>query len=134
MGRGQPVIVAWQQSGTKGFLRVREPIVTMTSPRTTCQTTQWNIPTAVSLVTWVNLTDGLYEKADEIMQDGASPPTTRPYSEICYTPMGRAYIRFATTGAFQPQAGVASFTVTNSDTGLQRKVFIPPNGLARLQL
>ena len=38
------------------------------------------------------------------------------------------------TGSFHAVLGVPAFTVLNVSTGLPRRVFLPPNGVARIQL
>lgn len=131
MGRGQPMLVNWTQSGTKGRVRLVEPIVTVNAARTNCQTTAW-ATTAVQEFYRVDLTQGTYELADEVFNDDGG--TAQQYADICFMPMGRAYIRTSAANTFKPMAGVASFTVTNSSTGLPRMVFIPPSGVSRLQL
>lgn len=133
MGRGQPMLVTWTQVGTKGRVTLVEPILTTNVARANCQTTSWGTA-AVQTFYNVDLTQGAYELATETFSDDASPPTVQALSQICFSPMGRAYIRSNTATAFRPMTGVASFAVTNSETNLPRTVFIPPNGVARLQL
>lgn len=139
MGRGQPIMVTWQQVGTQGRLQVWEPIVKKDVPRTNCQTTAWTDATSVQLVTWVDLTHPAYELAEETFKDDTTGANTKTFAQICFTPMGRAYIRFDAGTTFRTMTGVASFTVSNSENKgaaayVPRRVFIPPNGVARIQL
>lgn len=131
MGRGQPIMVSWTQVGSKGKLQMMEPIVTANGPRTNCQTTNWG-GTGVQEYTRIDLTLPVYELAQETFADDLAAAQT--FAQICFTPMGRAWIRSNAGSAFRPMTGVASFTVTNSETNLPRRVFIPPNGAARIQL
>ena len=68
----------------------------------------------------------------------AEAEATQATLDICFSPSGTAWIRNPTAGAaFYQLLTVPSFTVTNvspSSTGLTRTVFVPPNGVARLQL
>ncbi|HSN97468.1 MAG TPA: hypothetical protein VLS89_04185, partial [Candidatus Nanopelagicales bacterium] len=58
----------------------------------------------------------------------------QPSADICFTPHGRSFIRYATAGAFNAMTIVPRITVRNSDTGLTRAVLVPPNGVARMSL
>lgn len=142
MGRGQPILVIWDtaggldnaEPGTKGLVRMVEPIVTAGVPPRNCQTTQWASAAVVREVSRVDFKNGMYANTSAQFRDDATPPGARSYAEICFTPVGRAFIRFAPGDSFRAMSGVASFVVTNTDTGIPRTVFVPPNGVARMQL
>ena len=54
------------------------------------------------------------------------------YAEICFTPRGRTFVRYAAAGTFVPLTGVPHIAVTNTTTSLVRQVLLPPNGVARV--
>ena len=54
--------------------------------------------------------------------------------DVCFTPRGRTFSRNLPTDPFLPMLAVSEVTVTNSKTGVLRRVFMPPNGVARLLL
>jgi len=53
-------------------------------------------------------------------------------SDVCFTPLGRAYSRAAFTNAFTPMTTPATMTVTRGTGSLVRTVAILPNGIARV--
>lgn len=55
------------------------------------------------------------------------------FTSICYTPRGRTFFANANNGGFLPLTFVAQVEVTNTETGQQRIVIIPPNGAARIE-
>jgi type IV fimbrial biogenesis protein FimT len=136
MGRGQPMLVRWDpanglnnaEAGAKGLILVLEPVVTTSTAATNCAKTDWSTAREVSRV---DFKTGRYTYTTAAFSDGAN---TQGFADICYTPAGRAYIRYSSTGTFVEQTNVASFTVTNSFTGVPRTVYVPPNGVARMQL
>jgi len=58
--------------------------------------------------------------------------------DVCFTPMGRAFVRYAAAGQFNPLTAVPRLMVTRVDTstnvpvGPSRWVLVLPNGSARL--
>jgi len=150
MGHGQPILVVWDpanglndttQPGSKGLIRIIEPVVKAGTARTSCQTTNWTLAnTPLAFNTFVqeygriDFKNGLYTYTDATFTDDGAPAAPATRAEICFAPSGRTYIRTGTGAAFRPMTGVASFAVTNTDTGQSRTVFIPPNGVARMQL
>ncbi len=54
------------------------------------------------------------------------------FAQVCFTPGGRTYIRYAAAGAFAVMNGVVRAQVINSTTNLSRFVVIPPHGSARV--
>lgn len=143
MGRGLPMLVIWDtgggldnsEPGTKGLVRLVEPVVTANMQPKNCHTTAWGGGAGVvQEVSRVDFKNGQYANTSAQFRDDASPPGARSYGEICFLPTGRAFIRFGPADAFRVMTGVASFVVTNTDTSVARTVFVPPNGVARMQL
>ncbi|MFT3767340.1 MAG: prepilin-type N-terminal cleavage/methylation domain-containing protein [Minicystis sp.] len=148
MGHGQPILVVWDpasglnntEPGSKGLVKIIEPIVTANTPTPNCQTAQWTnfqpggTAGGVQEYSRVDFKSGRYTYTDATFYDDVVPPASQAYAEICFTPAGAAYIRTSAAAAFRRMTGVASFTVVNSETTISRTVFIPPNGVARLQL
>jgi type II secretion system protein H len=138
LGRGMPVLIRWDakagaQQGSSGVLSLKEPVATdFQHALRTCGSVAWDDKDAVVDLTSFDLGDGRYERAAVQFFDEAGVP--QDTSAICFSPRGRSFIRVA--GVFTPLAGVPTFTVTNSaskgGTGLVRRVFVPPNGVARL--
>jgi type IV fimbrial biogenesis protein FimT len=62
--------------------------------------------------------------------------------DLCFTPLGRSYVRYANSGAFTPMTGVPQFSVfkaapltsTPATDSRARTVLILPTGVARLAL
>ena len=59
--------------------------------------------------------------------------------DLCFTPLGRAYVRYGATGLFAPLIGVPQLHVFRGDAAgnpvsRQRNVLVLPTGIARLQL
>lgn len=104
------------------------PVPPLASPAT--NTIQW--------LTFVDFKNGKYTNTSAVFTDDQGQQ--QGYSQICFMPQGQSYIRTADNAPFRRMAGVASFAVTNldpnnvSNTHMVRTVFIPPNGVARLQL
>ena len=142
MGRGQPVLVEWNptaglsssEPGSQGLVRIIEPLVAPNTASATCQTAQWETPAMVQELSRVDFKSGAYTYTNATMFDDAPTPSIQSFTQICFAPSGATFIRTAPATAFRRMSGVASFTVANSATGVVRTVFIPPNGVARLQL
>jgi type IV fimbrial biogenesis protein FimT len=140
MGRGQPMLVRWDpgsglnnaEPGGKGLIQVLEPVVTAATSATNCASTNWAAAREVSRIDFKN---GRYTYTTAQLLDDTGPPgTAQGFADVCFTPAGNAYVRYASTASFRQMTGVVSFTVTNSFTSVNRTVFVPPNGVARLQL
>lgn len=146
LGRGIPVLVSWdgggghKLNGLGGLITMQEPVVTSVTAATSCATTLWVAPTinaqAPGLTQEVNRFDvgnGLYDyTAVEYFDDTQGP---RAAAELCFSPTGRTFVRYTLgAGAFVPFLRAAELRVTNTTTGLARKVCLVPNGAARLCL
>jgi prepilin-type N-terminal cleavage/methylation domain-containing protein len=142
MGRGQPMLVHWDangvltnsEEGAPGLIELWEPKVTSTNFATTntCLNMTWRDTSVTQRVDGVDFKNGYYTYTDAkfYVNMGGNPD---PIVDVCFMPSGRSYLRVG-TGAFAPMTGVSSFKVINSKTTLMRQVFIPANGVARIQL
>jgi Tfp pilus assembly protein FimT len=149
IGRGQPIVVSWNAKGVlpmtrpggTGTISLVEPIVTTFALETTCNQTAWGTA-ATQMVNSFDIQDGMYDYTYVTFFDdvGANPA----YTEICFSNTGRMWLREGSgsplTGSFHLVTGVPAFSVLNFDpvTSIQqgplRRVFAPPNGMARMQL
>jgi prepilin-type N-terminal cleavage/methylation domain-containing protein len=136
IGRGQPMLVAWTAAGNlpkaypggTGYIQLDEPVVTNAA--------------ATQIVSSFDIQNGKYAYTAVTFYDDAG--TTPGFSEICFAPSGRMYLRNgaagAPGGAFHPVVGVPTFAVFNTNTNVgqniatARWVFVPPSGAARMQL
>lgn len=136
IGRGTAVLVRW--SAATGDFQVREAqvqgIVAGSLISRSCQSiTNWMNPADTAPVTTLN-TAGI-ELADVELRDPTAPNgVVQVDADVCFTPRGRTYVRYAPGGQFVPLLGALRVNVTNTRTGLLRSVFVPPNGVARLGL
>jgi type IV fimbrial biogenesis protein FimT len=150
IGRGQPIVLAYNTAGYlpivnantgTGGMRIIEPNVTTASATNSCQQTNWSNFQAAGTVGGVqvystfDIQNGHFEYASVTAFDdtGAAPA----YLEYCFSPTGRMYLRTGTGGtantSFHAVTGVPSFTVLNLLSGRPRLVFVPPNGVARME-
>jgi Tfp pilus assembly protein FimT len=151
LGRGVPVLVSWNknaghQKGASGLITMQEPVVTTLALTTSCSTTQWAAqPSVTQEITRFDVGNGLYANTDVAFvynldpagsNDPADPanPNVQAIAEVCFSPRGRTFIRFAANAAFTPVTGLMGFRVKNTQTKLIRSVVIPPNGAARMGL
>jgi type IV fimbrial biogenesis protein FimT len=134
LGRGMPVLIRWdanagQQKGSAGVLTIVEPrVAALADVGTNCTSVNWNDAAVVYQHMRFDVGNGLHERANLTFVDDTG--VTFPQSDICFSPRGRTFIRRG--GILAELAGVPTFDVVNSGTGLRRTVFIPPNGVARL--
>jgi prepilin-type N-terminal cleavage/methylation domain-containing protein len=151
IGRGQPIVVSWNATGIlpqthtagTGAIQLVEPVVTGTGVGivNNCNQTAWGTA-ATQVVSAFDVQNGSYDYTYITFYDDAN--TTPNYTEICFSPTGRMWLREGSaglaTGSFHLVLGVPAFSVLNYDpvTGVQqgplRRVFVPPNGMARMQL
>ena len=142
IGRNLPVELTWDAAGgnnnlASGLLTMREPVVALFAQSRSCLGTYTTgSPSVVQEVTRFDVGNGLYENAQLKFIDNLG--VERASATICFSGRGATYMSVGGGGA-QRLAGPVSFTVTNFNaaanvTGLQRRVFIPPNGAARLAL
>jgi type IV fimbrial biogenesis protein FimT len=166
VGRGLPILVNWNAAGnlqnsnpgSPGLIQMIEPVLTVAAggapvvPPSSCSQVNWTyFPTltvsapsnGVQLVDAFDLKNGAYDYTTVSLTasaDMAAAPTTQAFADICFSPSGTAWVRFAPNGTFTQLLAVPWFTVTRAawaaggSTGLQRTVFVPPNGVARMGL
>jgi prepilin-type N-terminal cleavage/methylation domain-containing protein len=142
LGRNLPVQLTWSATGganklASGLLTMNEPVLALFAQTNTCQGTFGIGSTSVQQeVTRFDIGNGTYEHA--LVKFFDSGTIERANVSICFSGRGATYITVG-GGVANRLAGPVTFTVTNFNaasniTGLQRRVFIPPNGAARLAL
>jgi hypothetical protein len=122
-------------NGASGLLTMNEPVVTLFSAARSCQGTYVVGGPVVQEAMRFDVGNGLYENALVAFIDDSG--IERQQVSICFSGRGATYMTVG--GVAARLAGPVMFTVTNFNaagniTGLRRKVFIPPNGAARLAL
>ncbi len=139
MGRGSAVLVRYAR-GTAGVLEVREGVVGTSGACT-------EMPSNGCARLWLDDDSrrlsrldvgirGEYADVQVLMRDVAGNDVDE--MDICYTPLGRSFVRYASAGSFDPMTGVPSASVSRyaggTAVGLERRVVLLPNGTARLGL
>ncbi len=141
VGRNLPVQLTWNETGgnqnlASGLLTMSEPVVGLFASSRTCIGTYLaGAPGVVQEVARFDLGNGLYERALVQFTDDSGVP--RQQVSLCFSGRGATYMTVG--GVAARLAGPVTFNVTNFNaatnlTGLRRRVFIPPNGAARLAL
>ncbi len=140
IGRNLPVQLTWDAAGgghtlASGLLTMNEPVVGLFSNASSCLGTYVaGSPSIVQEVTRFDVGNGLYENAVLKFFDNAG--VERPQVSLCFSGRGGTYMTVG--GVAARLAGPVMFSVDNitasNVVGLKRKVFIPPNGAARLGL
>lgn len=154
MGRGSAVLVRFDNTvAAGGRFEVREARRQLTTggctalPSSSCSGVTWlaavggagadNLMTSffepASNGAYKNVTVDMYKP----VQDAIAANQTTTQMDVCFTPMGRAYVRFDQTTAFIPLTGVITADVwrgldTSTRVGLTRQVLMLPNGAARV--
>lgn len=141
VGRNLPVQLTWDVNGgnhnlATGLLTMTEPVVALFAESRSCLGTYANgSPSVTQELSRFDVGNGLYEHAQLKFFDNGG--VERNQVSLCFSGRGATYMTVG--GVAARLAGPVLFTVTNFNaaaniTGLQRKVFIPPNGAARLAL
>jgi Tfp pilus assembly protein FimT len=150
MGRGAAVLVRYSSAG-QGRVTVSEAVQTTSPggsspgagacqmlPVSSCNLVSWGTNDS-QLVSSFDPAQGPNYGGVRITVTGAPPDEadTQTNMDLCFTPMGRTFVRYATSGAWTPLAGVPAVTVrreTDSGVpvGLTRTILLLPNGSARL--
>jgi type II secretion system protein H len=146
MGRGSAVLVRFDGSAN-GRIEVREsmdadPAHCLSLPATSCSAANWNAASPLNRLigTFDVNNNGPYQnvKLAFFQSDGTSAGSA---VEVCFSPLGRPYRRFAFVGAFVPMAEVPYLEVKRVDNGsppkaegITRTVLVLPNGTSRLAL
>ena len=139
IGRNLPVQLTWDVTGgshklATGLLTMNEPVVAAFATASTCLGTYVaGSPSVVQEIARFDVGNGLYENAELKFLDNLG--VERAQVSLCFSGRGATYISVG--GVAARLAGPVTFTVTNKNgnvTGLVRRVFIPPNGAARIAL
>lgn len=138
MGRGAAILVRY----TEGSFTVLEsvqgtaggvPSGCESLPQSSCMNGNWETAAQRRQITAFNpLQRGEYSGVTIEAKDVSGSETTE--LDVCYTPLGRSYIRGVTSEALGPMNGVITFDVTRGSGKLTRTVTVLPNGVARLAL
>jgi type II secretion system protein H len=107
-------------------------------PVASCSQTQWDNPAlgqARSIETF-DLAGVDANAVATLIVDGTGKPATS--MDICFTPLGRTFVRTNPADIFQPLPDVPLFNVarvvSGSPMGRVRQVLVPPTGIARIGL
>lgn len=144
MGRGTAVTVRYTQPTAQGAFEVLEaqrgPRAgggCITLPEPSCNATNWDTP---GLQQFTSLTEfkiggrGEYDNVHVTLTQGGTSPT---FVDVCFTPMGRTYVRKSQGLGFSSMTEVYEAKVGRMEgstaLGRTRTVMILPNGSARLR-
>lgn len=139
VGRNLPVQLTWNVAGgsqklATGLLTMSEPVVGLFANASSCLGTYVaGSPSVVQEIARFDVGNGAYENSELKFFDNAG--VERNQVSLCFSGRGATYITVG--GVAARLAGPVTFTVTNKNgnvTGLVRRVFIPPNGAARIAL
>jgi prepilin-type N-terminal cleavage/methylation domain-containing protein len=144
IGRGTAVLVRYTNAD-QGSVRVRERVMGVggticpTFPVASCtQPALWDNTDSVEMAAFdpqdLPFYDGVRITTDATALGGADP---QAFMDVCFTPLGRAFVRFAPNVAWTPLRGVPTLDVarlapSQQPIGLVRTVMVLPNGMARL--
>ena len=140
MGRGGAIMVRWD--GQHAFPSPADPAGHFTmleairdaacpEPASSCMAANWsaNSPTSRYVATF-DERSSTYEPAVADMFDPAD--AQQQFVELCFSPRGRTFVRYAAAQSFTPLNGVLRVSVRNDKTGMTRQVIVPPHGVARV--
>lgn len=139
LGRGAAVMVRFVTTSGTGGLTVLEAV---RGAGNACQ----NMPTQSCKIGWASTesrevnqfipsnTAGFQAVRLNVTDSASNAQNTM---DVCFTPLGRTYVRYSTSDEWQMMTGVPTVEVwrddgTGAPMGLKREVLIPPNGAARL--
>jgi type IV fimbrial biogenesis protein FimT len=144
MGRGAAVLVRFDGSDS-GRFEVREGVRGTAGgggancaalPAAGCQINAWQDGSDDSRVisSFDPTKSGVYEGVSIKLAD--TEGGDRDNMDVCFTPMGRTYVRYNNAAPFAPLVGVPTARVervlNGERVGLERRVLILPNGASRL--
>lgn len=125
LGRGAAVFVRYN-AGRFEVFEALQPSPTAAGcllPYNSCN----NVPQTAEVTRFDIPARSEYESV-EVTEGGG-----RTELDVCYTPLGRAFVRGAPTDALTPLASVLTFDVNRGASGgLTRRVTVLPNGIARM--
>lgn len=140
MGRGGAVMVRYTTGTGGGQFTTLEGVVGTSGtcaelPSNGCNR-NWNAADSRQMNLLNVDASGQYESMKVTMNDPSNTGVTS--MDVCYTPLGRTFVRYTTGGSFVQLTGVPWANVARYDgsaaVGLQRQVVILPNGTSRLGL
>ena len=149
MGQGGAVMVRYTQgSGNQGKFETMDALAPTTAldkcalkPDVNCTTplTRWESPTLQRPVTEMDFAfqRGLDNVYTSLTTDAGSSGTAM---DVCFTPLGRSFVRYAAADPWTVLQGVPSIAVqrmtgaSGTGVGLARRVLVLPTGIARLEL
>lgn len=149
MGRGSAVLVRFDNTvDPEGKFEVREAVRFGSTdpncdrlPTSSCTLPTWQPATPDSMVVGqfdAKSMEGI-RVVDAAANNGIQSDTgaTASQMDLCFSPLGRAFVRYNQTGAFAPLTGVpvvrvARFDADNNAWGILRTVLVVPNGNVRL--
>ncbi len=147
MGRGGAVLVRFDNTGSpNGVLEIREAVRGPAAnancdqlPVSSCTMTDWNNPLTSKLVTQFDPLNRTGHQEIFMQATGpAQPPNPAQVEarmDVCFTPLGRAFVRFGQVGNFVPMTGAAQVEtarrIAGTQIGLARPTVVLPNGHAR---
>jgi type II secretion system protein H len=149
LGQGGAVMVRYT-AGTQGIFETRDALVGTADPlekcakmpAISCPKTNWEDSSKNQFVSLETVDISKEPRLDSVYTQATSDiGATVTAMDICFTPVGRTFVRFATTDPWVPPQGVPQVAVGrlvsgdwSKNEGLIRHVLILPTGLARLQL
>jgi type IV fimbrial biogenesis protein FimT len=136
LGRGAAVLIRYDADGFRVYEAIQDDDAAAGCeqlPSSSCLTTDWNDADQRHEVTVFNPKNrGEYEDVRTTVSDPGG--TAREELDVCFTPVGRAYLRTSDAEALGPMMGVATVAVSRGAGSLTRRVSVLPNGIARLAL
>jgi prepilin-type N-terminal cleavage/methylation domain-containing protein len=145
MGRGSAIVLTYDNAASlptpskrTGHLSMREAVLGPGSPShamlpsTSCLRTDWSGASTTSR--FVAAFEDRYKRNEPAKSVFLNELGSKVgFVQICYTPRGRSFVRYAAGSAWLPLTGVPQIRVTNTDTDLARFVILPPNGAASVR-
>jgi type IV fimbrial biogenesis protein FimT len=135
MGRGSATFARWDQSAAvptdpySGHFTVREATMGATGPSPFLPSASCASASTLPVAAFDERRKRYEPATAEFLDPTGSP---QPFAELCFTPRGRTFVRFAAAGAFQPLVGVPRIEVINGYDGMRRAIVLPPSGAARV--
>jgi type IV fimbrial biogenesis protein FimT len=141
MGRGTAVLVRYSQPTVQGALEMMEAqrgigvgAGCQTLPVSSCTDTNWDVAGLQQFRSITRLDLGTRAEYERVQINMFDKGTSRTFLDMCFTPMGRTFVRRAAGLQFETMSGVYEARVTRPGTASRtRSVLVLPNGAARLQ-
>lgn len=146
MGRGAAVLVRYSQPSQQGAFEMMEAqrgVTTgagcQTLPVSSCSDTDWNVPALQQFNSLTSLDFGRRSEYENVYVSMLVSNTNQGFVDVCFTPMGRTFVRTNAGLGFSTMNGVYRAQVQRKEgstvlsEGRTRTVMVLPNGSARLQ-